>query len=290
MKLSIVICNYNTRDDLAQCLESIERTRGDLALEVIVVDNASRDGSAAMVRARFPAVHLIEPGANLWFNGGNNTGLRAARGAYALILNPDTVVTPGALRTLVDYLDAHPGVGMATCRMVFPDGTVQPNCSRFPGFGYLILVHSFLGKLLPQKLAAIERALWYADWDRESTRPVEAAPGSALIARRALLARLGYLDEAMKLFFSDIDLSRRVWEAGRAGDAGAEVHYVAEATIVHREHASIGQAQRLATRIYFDDMVVFTRKYYGAPRAALLRALLAPTRVAMALKQSLRSR
>ncbi len=278
MKLSIVVCNYNTRDDLARCLESIEATRGDLALEVIVVDNASRDGSADMVRGRFPQMALIEPGANLWFNGGNNAGLRRARGEYAFILNPDTVLTSGALQTLVGYLDTHPEVGMATCRMVFPDGTLQRNCSQFPSYVYLTLAHTFLGKLLPGRLAAVQQEMWYAGWDRDFTRAVEVAPGSALMGRRDLLARLGFFDETLKLYFSDDDLSRRV------RDAGAEVHYVAEATIVHRVHASLDQTPRLSTRIYFGDMVAFARKYYGAPRAALLRALLVPTRVLMAMK------
>jgi GT2 family glycosyltransferase len=278
VKLSIVLCNYNTRDDLARCLDSILATAGALTLEIIVADNASRDGSADMVRQRFPQVTLIETGTNLWFSGGNNRALRAARGKYALILNPDTVVEPGALQTLVRYLDDHPEVGMATCRMMFPGGAVQRNCSRFPTYPYLMLGHTFLGFLLRGRLAAIRREMWYADWDRESTRAVEVAPGSALIGRRTLLDRRRYFDERLRLYFTEDDLCRRV------RDAGAEIHYVAEATLVHREHASVSQVRRLATRIYFDDMIVFARKYYGARRAALLRALALPTRLAMELK------
>ena len=280
VKLSIVLCNYNTRDDLARCLDSILETEGELTLEVIVADNASSDGSADMVRRRFPQVTLLETGANLWFSGGNNRALRAARGEYALILNPDTIVEPGALQTLVCYLDDHPGVGIATSRMVFPSGAVQRNCSRFPTYPYLLLGHTFLGFLLRGRLAAIQREMWYADWDRESTRAVEVAPGSVLMGRARLLERLGYFDERLKLYFSDDDLCRRT------RDAGAEVHYVAEATLVHGEHASVSQVQRLATRTYFDDMFVFAHKYYGAQRAALLRALALPTRLAMGLKST----
>ena len=283
MKLSIVICNYNTRDDLARCLESVEATKGDLTLEVIVVDNASRDGSAEMVRRDFPNVALVASSSNLWFNGGNNAGLRRARGEYIFILNPDTVLLPGTLHTLVNYLDAHADVGMVTCRMVFPDGAVQRNGSRFPSYSYLLLAHTFLGVLLPHRRSAAQREMWYAGWDRDSTRDVEIAPGSALMGRRELLARLGFFDESLKLFFSDDDLSQRV----RA--AGAAVRYVAEATLIHREHASVDQVKRLSTRIYFDDMVIFTRKYHGSFRAALLWLLLLPTRALMAMRASWRA-
>src|SRR5690554_5449591 len=108
MQLSTVICNYNTRDKLARLLESLPAATRERTHEIIVVDNASPDGSAAMVRERFPAVTLIASPENRWFSGGNNLGLRAAHGDYALILNPDTVIPPGALDTLLAYLDARP--------------------------------------------------------------------------------------------------------------------------------------------------------------------------------------
>src|SRR5512138_2704841 len=122
MRLSVVICNYNTRDVLARALDSLQQTMGDLSHEIIVVDNAAKDGSAAMVRASFPGVKLIESGANLWFTGGNNLGMRAAQGDYVWILNPDTVIHPQAAQRLAAYLDAHPDVGAVTSRMVFQDG------------------------------------------------------------------------------------------------------------------------------------------------------------------------
>ncbi|NLX11686.1 MAG: glycosyltransferase family 2 protein [Chloroflexi bacterium] len=273
MQLTTVICNYNTRDKLAHALESLQHTAGDLAHEIIVVDNASTDGSAALVRDRFPGVRLIEPGANRWFSGGNNLGLRAAQGTYALILNPDTVILPGALQTLVAYLDAHPGVGAVTARMIFEDGTLQRNCSRFPGYLDLLLGYTVLGLLLRPWRERRRRRMWYAGWDRESTRPVEVAPGSCILARRAVLAQIDYFDERLKLFFTDDDLCRQIVATG------AEIHYVAGATIIHDEHASLDQVPRLTRHVYFEDLLAYTRKYNGRLAAAVLAVLLLPMRL-----------
>lgn len=282
MQLSTVICNYNTRDDLACALESLQATTGDLDHEIIVVDNASQDGSAALVRERFPAVDLIEPGVNRWFTGGNNLGIRVAQGEYVLILNPDTVIQPGALQTMIAHLDAHPEAGAVTCRMVFGDGTVQHNCSRFATYPDLLLGYSFLGLLFKAWRDRRRRVMWYADWDRESDRAVEVAPGSNLMVRRALLEQLGYFNERLKLYFPEDDLCLRLHQAGH------QVHYVAGATIIHHEHTSVSQVQRLATRVYFDDLITYTRLHFGLWRAWLLAGLVAPTRVAMWIKQSIK--
>ena len=282
MKLTTVLCNYNTRDVLACALESLLATQGDLASEIIVVDNASRDGSADMVRQRFPAVTVIESGANRWFSGGNNLGLRAAQGEYALILNPDTIIPPGALATLAAYLDGHPEVGAVTPRMTFADGMLQRTCSRFPGYADALLSYTLLGVLLPRWRERRRRAMWYEGWERDSTRAIEVAPGSCLMARRAILAQFGYFDERLKLFFTDDDLCRRIL------GTGAAIHYVADYWLVHDEHASIDQVPRLTQRVYFEDLLAYTRKYHGMAAAWLLAALLVPTRIGMALKRAVK--
>jgi len=284
MKLTTILCNYNTRDALARALESLLATQGDLAAEIIVVDNASRDGSADMVRQRFPAVNVIESGANRWFSGGNNLGLRAAQGEYALILNPDTILPPGALARLVAYLDEHPAVGAVTPRMTFADGTLQRTCSRFPAYGDALLSYTFLGVLFPRWRERRRRAMWYEGWERDSTRAIEVAPGSCLMARRAILAQIGYFDERLKLFFTDDDLCRRIV------GTGAAIHFVAEATIVHDEHASLRQVPRLTQHVYWADLLTYTRKHHGRAAAWLLAALLLPTRATMAAGRGLYAR
>lgn len=280
--LSIIIVNYNTREPLRRCLDSIRAHRGALAVETIVVDNGSRDGSPELVRSRAPDVKLIEPGYNSWFTGGNNIGLRAAAAPYVFILNPDTVLLEGTLQTLLAYLRANPRAGALTCRMAFPDGRLQQTCSRLPAYPDLLLGYTFLGLLLAPLRDRRRRAMWYTGWQRDSTRAVEVIPDSALMAPRDLLQELGGFDETLKLYFTEDDICRRISEAGYG------VFFVAGAALLHEEHASVSQVQRLASRVYFEDLLIFCRKYHGRAGALLLQALMLPTQWAMALAQRLR--
>lgn len=272
--LSIVIVNYNTREPLRRCLKSIEAQQGALDVEVIVVDNGSKDGSIDMLRSAAPHVRLIDPGRNTWFTGGNNLGMRAAAGDYILILNPDTQIQPGMLQTLIAYLKAHPEVGAATCRMEYPGGGLQATCSRIPRYLDLLLGYTFVGVLL-SPWRSRRAQMWYSGWQRDSTRPVEVIPDSCLMAPRALLEKLRGYDERMKLYFTEDDICRRILQEGR------QIHFVAGATLLHEEHASTSQVQRLASQVYFDDLLVYTRKYCGWPLMLLLQALIIPTRWAM---------
>lgn len=281
--LSVVIVNYNTRDYLRHCLASIEAQRGDLPVEVIVVDNASQDGSAAMVRAEFPRVVLVEPGVNTWFTDGNNLGVDQAQGDYVLLLNADTLVQPTMLPTMVAYLRAHPGVGALTCQQrSFDGGEILRICSRAPAYLDLLLGYTFLGAIFAPWRNRRRARMWYADWERDTTRAVEVIPGSCILAPRDLLLKLGTFDARFRLYFPEDDLCRRILQAGY------EVHFLADALLLHEEHASTRQAQRLASRVYFDDLIAFARKWHGAPAALLLWLLVIPTRFAMDIAQQLR--
>ncbi|MBI1257173.1 MAG: glycosyltransferase [Chloroflexi bacterium] len=274
--LSIVIVNYNTCDYLRACLASIEAQRGNLSVEVIVVDNASKDGSAAMVRREFPQVVLVEPGVNTWFTGGNNLGVSRAQGEFVLLLNSDTLIQPGMLPTMVAYLRAHSQVGALTCQQRSMDnGDILSICSRVPRYLDLLLGYTFLGVIFAPVRDRRRAAMWYADWARDTTRAVEVIPGSCVMASRALLNHFGTFDTRLKLYFPEDDLFQRMI------DAGYEIHFTAEATLLHKEHASTQQAQRLASQIYFDDLIAFTRKWHGSLAAFTLHLLVIPTRMAM---------
>ncbi len=283
LDLSVVIVNYNTRDYLRNCLASIDAQRGDLAVEVIVVDNGSKDGSAAMVRSEFPRVTLIEPGENTWFTGGNNLGVSRSQGEYVLLLNADTLVQPTMLPQMIAYLRAHPTVGALTCQQCSFDGDdILRICSRVPGYLDLLLGYTFLGVIFAPVRDRRRARMWYADWGRDTSRAVEVIPGSCILAPRALLAQLGTFDTRLRLYFPEDDLCRRIRQAGY------EVHFLAEARLLHEEHASTRQAQRLASRVYFDDLIAFARKWHGAAAARLLWLLVIPTRWAMDAAQRLR--
>ncbi len=281
MKLSIVICNYNTRDELAHCLDTIEARRGMLETEVIVVDNASADGSADMVRARFPDVALIANPDNYYFARANNQGIDAARGEYVLLLNTDVELQDDALGTLVKYMDAHPDVGALGCQMRYPDGRTQRICARFSGFTDLLLAYTFVGRIFARLRTRRADALWYAGWDRLSARDVEVIPNSCTLIRRAVLEQSGKLNEAFKLYFTEEDWCRRALRDGWA------LRYIPDAIVIHEEGASVRKASKVALRIYFRDMLVFSHAQFGTLCTALLALALLPTWLMMRLRGTL---
>lgn len=272
MTLSVIVVNYNTRDDLRRCLTALMATTLTPFPEIIVVDNASSDGSAAMISAEFPAVRLIEPGENTWFCGGNNLGLAHAKGDYALLLNPDTVPPPNALSALVSFLEAHPDYAGATLRLHYPDERVQRTCSRIPTLQYLLLTQTVLRLLVPPLARRADAHHYYEDegWARDRDFDVEAMPGSCTCMRRTDL----HLDEALRLYFPEDDLARRF--------AKRRFRFLAAPSIEHREKSTTRNPA--ASRIYFRDLLVYTRKYHGTAAWALMWLLSRPLTWGIALR------
>ncbi len=271
--VSVVIVNYNTRDDLRACLVALAASERP-ADEIIVVDNASSDGSAEMVRAEFPAITLIEPGHNTWFCGGNNLGAAFAQGDYVLLLNPDTVVQPGSLGALMAFMETHPEYAGATMQLRYPDGSIQRTCSRLIAYRWLLLTHTPLGWLQPGARRAADDRHWYAEWGRDSDRDVETMPGSCTLMRRADFA----YDSDLRLYFPEDDLARRF--------AGQKFRFLASAYIIHREKSATRSWGALV--LYYRDLLHFTRKHFGWQAAALLWLLSRPLYWGMALRWRIR--
>jgi GT2 family glycosyltransferase len=272
-QVSIVIVNYNTRERLRECLESILAHGAGLVHEVLVVDNGSQDGSAELVRSYPPPVRLVHEGSNTWFSGGNNLAAQQAQAEAVFILNPDTILLPDTLPTMLAALHADESLGAVTCRLEYPtDRQLQRTCSQYPRYADLLLGYTFLGALLPWWRARRRARAWYADWARDSMRRVEVAPGSCILARRAALEQVGVFDPRQKLYFTEDDLCRRL------GQAGYGILFVAEATLLHYERSSTRQVQRTATRLYFADMLIYCRNWYGLLPMLLLALLATPTR------------
>lgn len=225
MTLSIVILNYRSRGLLRQCLKGLATARLAVSHEIIVVDNASGDGTVSMLREDFPNVRAIASPVNSGFATGNNLGLLAARGQYALILNPDLVVLPGSIERLVAFLDAHPDTAVVAPRLLNPDGTVQASCYRFPDAWIPLLRRTPLGRLGFAQ-PHLRRYLM-TDWSHTETQTVDWALGACLLVRFSAIERVGLFDERYFLYFEDVDWCRRFWEAGFA------VYYLPEATLVH---------------------------------------------------------
>ncbi len=285
--LSIIIVNWNTRDLLTACLESVESSRlkvagsgGELStcnlhLETIVIDNASSDGSAAMVRERFTWVQLVENGENAGFARGNNQGIALAQWRYVLLLNSDTVLRPGALAALVDFMDAHPTAGACGPRLLNADGTLQPGAHPMLTPGRELWRLLFMERLRPRATYPMHR------WDTVTARRVEVIKGACLLLRRDALDQAGPLDDNYFMYTEEVDLCYRL------AAAGWELWYVPAAVVVHFGGSSTKHAHDEMYVQLYRSKVQFYRKFGGEPRAAqfkrYLRLAYAPRWAAAAL-------
>ena len=276
LDLSIVIVNYNTRQLLLECLESIFGRVQQVSYEVIVVDNASADGSAEAVRAQFPDVVVIANTTGRYFAGGNNQGIKVAQGRYVLALNPDTLVLGDTLAQLVHHLDTHPDIGAATTIQYTADMQVLPNASRQVTYGYLLFQYTFLGKLFPGRLQAYRDWLWYAGWDRTTERDVGVMPGSCIIASQETWRSVQGFNEALLMYFTEDQLSGAVQRLGK------RTVYLVTDGIVHYEGAStFHQETRTRTarslNLYFHDLLAYTRLVFSRPAQVFLSLMIMPT-------------
>lgn len=265
MDLSIVIVSWNTRDLLRDCLASLPAATAELGTEVIVVDNASADGSATMVAEDFPHIRLMESGGNLGFARANNLALPHTTGHAVLLLNPDTVCPPGSLARLFRFAVGRPGVGAAGPRLVDATGRPTMSWGVFPRardhwLGFLDPRRIWLrGPWAERFTAAPDRA--------EPSRTVDYAVGACLMIPRAALEQVGLLDERFFLYFEETD-----W-CWRSRDAGLDVWYCAETEVTHLEGQAAEQASDFSLRQFQLSYRLFVEKHQG--KRAVLRFRLA---------------
>lgn len=275
LDLAVVILNYNTCELLRACLASVFAARG-VRMAVCVVDNASSDGSAAMVRAEFSQAQLIAHTANVGYSAGNNAGLHwfgYAQGAplhnlprYALLLNPDTVVPPDSFAQMVAFLDARPWVGVAGPRVRRPDGSLDRACRRsFPTPQVSFYRMTGLSRLFAHSPRFNAYNLEFLPED--AIHPVDSVVGAYMQVRREAIAQVGLLDEAFFMYGEDLD-----W-AKRCKDAGWEVWYNGACEITHVKEAASSRSAK--SRIdFYEAMWLFYAKHYRASTGPLLDKLI----------------
>ncbi|MDR3706659.1 MAG: glycosyltransferase family 2 protein [Capsulimonadaceae bacterium] len=254
--LSICIVNWNTRDYLSACLESIEAyPPADEACETIVVDNASIDGSVEMLRARFPSVVLIANAHNAGYAGGNNQALAAATGDRLLLLNPDVVLEAATLTRALEFLDTHPDAGLVGARQIQPDGATQHSVRGFPAPAAITWEVLGLGRLFPRSRRFASYMMRGFDYDRATE--VDQPMGTFLLARREVYDAIGGMDESFPIFFNEVD-----W-CYRAKQAGWKIYYTPDARLVHYGGGSTRQAPKPAMiRESHRSMIRFFDKHY----------------------------
>lgn len=261
--LSVTICSWNTQDDLRACLQSLEAVQNEASFETIVVENDSEDGSAEMVRDEFPWVVLMDQSVNLGFTRGQNLALRNRKGRHAFLLNSDAAVHPGAIRTMLDFIERRPDVGIVGPKVLNPDGSLQMSCRKFPNPVAALFRSTFVGRLFPKN--RFTRDYLMADWGHDAERDVDWVSGCAMLATERLIDSIGILDEDYVMFCEDVDWCWRAWKAG------FKVTYVPTATVTHAIGRSTDKAPNRMIGRFHLSMFRFYKKNMIPERPLLWR-------------------
>jgi GT2 family glycosyltransferase len=261
-EIAVAIINYNTCDDLRSCLASVEESG---AQEIVVVDNASSDGSVEMVRAEFPHVTLSANKVNSGYGSAAKQAIANCQAQFILLLNSDTRLNANTLVTLKRYLATHPQVAIVGPRLLNPDGSLQASCYPFPTPLHIFLEESTLGRLIRHLPWLRQRYL--RTWSHDRARPVPWVLGAAIAIRRQPFEAIGGFDESFFMYAEETDLCYRL----RA--AGWDIHFVPDAAIIHTGGASTRQYRTAMAVQFFTSMAHFYRQHYSRLRQLELALL-----------------
>ena len=260
MDLSIIVVSYNTRQALKECLASIFAATANISFEVLVVDNGSSDGSAAMVASDFPSVRLMQNKDNVGFARAVNYAIPRSLGRYILLLNSDTVVLNRATTKMVEFMDKEPEAWVAGCTLLNSDGSVQQSCDAFPRFDREVF--NVLRVALQRRLrrTPLAKHLLRSPAVENSPKRVDLIQGSCFMLRRSVVERVGLFDENYFMYLEETDFCFRVRSCGGA------VYYAPVGRVIHHMGGSwsgdtLGRRQR-----YWQSYLYFVRKHYGLPR------------------------
>ncbi|HSV99514.1 MAG TPA: glycosyltransferase family 2 protein [Sedimentisphaerales bacterium] len=256
MSLSIVIVNYNTEQLLKGCLESVYAGVNGTPVSIWVVDNNSHDNSVAMVKSCFPRVQVVKNPCNVGFSKANNLIISRSESDYVLLLNPDTLIIEDAIERMVKFMDQHPRVGIAGCKVLNRDGTLQLACRRSiptPRVAFFRLTG--LSQLFPKSKVMAEYNMTYTN--PEETHEVGAVSGAFLMIRKKAIDEIGLLDERFFMYGEELDWCLRAKRAGWA------VMYHPTAQIIHYKGESTKHNSRKAAIEFYRAMYLFHRKHFA---------------------------
>ena len=265
--VSVVIVNWNSKDHLERCVASIQDQTRLSTFEIIVIDNASYDGCAEMLREKFPEVLFSQSTENVGFSAGNNIGLKRSGGRYILLLNPDTLILGRAIDCMVKFMDAHAEYGAVGSRSITGDGSIDFHAGR----NSPTILREFSTRLGINKLFRNSRRLssvMMEDWDHASSRDVELLSGSCMMFRRAVFSGVGLLDPNYFMYGDDVDYCHRIMKAGW------KIFYLADAEIIHFGSGSSARTARPLKVEGIKSMRYFYAKHYGKIHAFIYDALI----------------
>ena len=300
--LSIIIVNWNVCELLRRCLHSafqlplsnlqppasnfqpptpnFQLPTSNFQTEVIVVDNASSDGSVAMVEAEFPQVRLMANSENVGFTVGNNQGIAISRGRYILLLNPDTEIVGDALATMVEYLDDHPRAGALGPKLLNPDGSIQSSRRRFPTLATAFLESTILQQWFPHN--RVTRHYYITDRPDDEVQEVDWVTGACLLARREAIEEVGLLDEGFFMYSEELDWCRRIKAQGW------KIVYLPTARVIHYGAQSSEQVKSFQHIQFQRSKIRYFRKHHGPRQAEALRLFILATYVYQLIVEALK--
>lgn len=262
MELSVIIVNYNVKHFLEQCLHSVYKAAQDIETEIFVVDNNSVDGSAQLIREKFPKLHFIENKENVGFSRANNQAIRQAKGKYILLLNPDTVVEEDTFGSTIAFMDQHPEAGGLGVKMIDGKGTFLPESKRGLPTPWVAFYKMFgLSKLFPKSRIFGKYHLSYLNEDE--IHEVDVLAGAFMLLRKKTLDEVGLLDETFFMYGEDIDLSYRITLGGYKN------FYFPETTIIHYKGESTKKGSLNYVKVFYNAMIIFARKHFSGGKAGV---------------------
>jgi GT2 family glycosyltransferase/lipopolysaccharide/colanic/teichoic acid biosynthesis glycosyltransferase len=272
LDLSIIIVNYNVKEFLQNLLDSLYTGIGNLKAEIIVIDNNSEDGSADVIKQKYPGVTLIENKQNIGFGAANNLGMKLAKGRYFLLINPDAIIQEDTLEKMSTFMDSTPNAGMAGCKVLNPDGTLQLPCRRsFPGPWTSFTKMTGLSSLFPKSRIFARYNLTYLD--ENQTYEVDAISGAFMFIRRETYEKIGGFDPIFFMYGEDLDLCYRTQKSGY------KIYYVHTAKAIHYKGESSKRSNIDETKNFYKAMHLFVKKHLSS--SLLVQAIL---RVAIILR------
>ncbi len=255
--LSILIVNYNVKEFLQNLLESLLKATADISSEIIIVDNASDDGSVETIRTKYPRVKLIANEVNQGFGVANNQALEIAKGEFILFINPDTIVKEDTITRMISFFKSNPEAGLAGCKVLNPDGSIQLACRRsFPGPWTSFTKVTGLSSLFPNSKIFARYNLTYLD--ENQTYEVDAVSGSFMMMRMEVYEKIGGFDSQFFMYGEDLDLCYRTQQAGY------KIFYVHETEIIHYKGESTRRSSLDETKVFYEAMHLFVRKHLSS--------------------------
>lgn len=259
MKLSIIITSWNTRQLLNACLSSILQYPPRCEWELIVVDNASADGSAEMIEKEFPAVVLLKNSVNSGYAGGNNIGFTRSKGEYVLLLGSDTEVFPDTIQTMVNAMDAKQNAGIVSCRLELPGGELQHSCKKFPSVLNAVATYC--------SLHFLNRGYLMSGFDHLSEREIDQPDATCIMIRRNALDSFIF-DEQFAILYNDVDLCQRIKRKGW------KVFFIPSARVIHHGSQSTKQAPPNIRLVMYQNILLYYQKYFGVYARIILSPIL----------------